>query len=112
MRKIKAGSSSPILSTSIHSLDEADGLVDFDYAFFGPLFDSISKPGYKGKDLAGFKLPGHLKTKLVALGGITPDNITQVFDMGFDKAAILGSLWNNPSQALSIFKQISKNANG
>lgn len=108
--KIKADSESVILSTSIHSLEEADELVDFDYAFFGPLFNSISKPGYKGINLAGFKLPGHLKTKLVALGGITSDNITQVVDMGFDKAAILGALWNNPLEALSTFKQISKNA--
>lgn len=109
-RKIKSTSASAILSTSIHSLDEANQLIDFDYAFFGPVFDSISKPGYKGINIADFKLPGHLKTKLVALGGITADNITQVFDMGFDKAAILGALWNNPLEALSTFKQISKNA--
>jgi len=108
--KIKGIPASMILSTSVHSLDEADELIDFDYAFFGPMFDSISKPDYKGIDLAGFKLPGHLKTKLVALGGITTDNIAQVFDMGFDKAAVLGALWNNPSEALSTFKKISKNA--
>ena len=108
--KIKADSESVILSTSIHSLEEADELVDFDYAFFGPVFDSISKPGYKGMNLAGLKLPGYLKTELVALGGITADNITQVFDMGFDKAAILGALWNDPLKVLSTFTQISKNA--
>ncbi|TCC97372.1 thiamine phosphate synthase [Pedobacter psychroterrae] len=110
--EIKGSSASTILSTSIHSLEQADELMDFDYVFFGPVFDSISKPGRKGIDLHHFILPVHLKAKLVALGGITQDNIAEVFDLGFDKAAVLGALWNNPSEAPSTFKQISKNANG
>lgn len=97
-----------VYSSSVHALVEDDELKDYDYAFFGPVYDSISKTDYPGMKLRDFKLPGRLKKKLVAIGGITPDNIEQVFDMGFDKAAVLGVLWNKPAQALEVFEELKR----
>src|SRR5690606_38698684 len=37
-----------VLSSSIHQLEDINDLKGFDYTFFGPVFNSISKPGYAG----------------------------------------------------------------
>jgi thiamine-phosphate pyrophosphorylase len=42
-----------ILSTSVHSLADYQSLAEyFDYAFLGPVFNSISKPGYEAQSFA------------------------------------------------------------
>ena len=98
-----------VYSTSVHALVEDDELLkDYDYAFFGPIYDSISKKDYRAMELGDFKLPAHHKKKLVAIGGIAPHNIERVFDMGFDKAAILGALWSKPAQTLDVFEQLKR----
>jgi thiamine-phosphate pyrophosphorylase len=95
------------LSTSIHDLSEFAGLSDFSYAFYGPVFDSLSKPGYQGMILPDFRwLATGKDPKLIALGGIDPTNLRQVRQMGFDGAAILGVLWNEPLKALDTFKKL------
>ena len=86
------------LSTSIHQMDDFEELSnDFDYAFFGPVFESISKPNYISnldfkKELEQRK---NNKTALVALGGITSEKIKTALDFGFDDVALLGTIWNN-----------------
>ena len=35
-----------------------------------------------------------IDTKVMALGGITPDNILEIKDFGFGGAVVLGDLWN------------------
>jgi thiamine-phosphate pyrophosphorylase len=82
------------LSTSIHNLTELQALNNYDYAFFSPVFDSISKPGYKGIIPENFSLErGGSITQVIALGGINPANICQVRQMNFDGVAALGSVW-------------------
>jgi len=82
------------LSSSIHELKDLPGLQFLDYVFFGPVFNSISKPGYNSKLPAGFSLPSHLGGPLVmAVGGVTPERIVEVSQMNFDGAALLGALW-------------------
>lgn len=87
-------------STSVHQMIDFEELSsDFDYAFFGPVFESISKPNYISnidfkKELKARK---NHKTALVALGGITSENIKIALEYGFDDVALLGSIWNNNS---------------
>lgn len=98
-----------VLSTSIHQLEDVDDLKGFDYTFFGPVFNSISKPGYAGVLGANFRLPKRLSnTKLMALGGINASNFDKVSLMGFDGLALLGFIWNDPSKAVSNFKSIKE----
>lgn len=86
------------LSTSIHQMSDFEELSSvFDYAFFGPVFESISKPNYVSnldfkKELEQRK---NNKTALIALGGITSENIKTALAFGFDDVALLGSIWNN-----------------
>src|SRR5690606_33509474 len=67
------------LSTSIHALEKAAELERFNYSFFGPVFDSLSKPLYPGILPKNFRLPAQMQGKLVALGGISLENIDEVF---------------------------------
>ncbi|MEJ2905517.1 thiamine phosphate synthase [Pedobacter panaciterrae] len=98
-----------VLSTSIHQLEDINNLQEFDYAFFGPVFNSISKPGYAGVLNRDFILPQRLNnTKLIALGGIDDKNAEALSLMGFDGVAVLGFIWNDPSKAISNFKRIQE----
>jgi len=98
-----------VLSTSIHQLMDINDLKGFDYAFFGPVFTSISKPGYAGVLDSHFRLPQRRNnTKLIALGGINASNFDEVNLMGFDGLALLGFIWNDPSKAVSNFKHIQE----
>ena len=96
------------LSTSLHDLTTARSLsACFSYAFLGPVFDSISKTGYKanitlsgGEQLAGITLP------LIAVGGIDKHNCTKPLQLGFKGIAALGAIWesNNPLEAFHDLK--------
>jgi len=96
------------LSTSIHNLQHLAGLsVFFDYTFFSPVFNSISKDGYKGVLTEDFKLiKGDLSTQIIALGGINALNISLIKKQNFDGAAVLGCLWQKPENALSEFRKL------
>lgn len=84
-----------VYSSSVHELEEFNELPGhFSYAFLSPVFDSISKIGYKA---VKFNLENRRNqvTKLIGLGGIRPENISELFRMGFDGAALLGVIWNS-----------------
>ncbi|GGN02979.1 hypothetical protein GCM10010967_42040 [Dyadobacter beijingensis] len=90
------------VSTSLHDpVDLATLSHCFDYAFLGPVFDSISKESYVSKLPVHFKLDKQgFPNEVIALGGINAENFKSVFEMGFDGAAVLGSIWQNPEKAL------------
>ncbi|MCF0052782.1 thiamine phosphate synthase [Dyadobacter sp. LJ53] len=87
------------LSTSIHDIDELDGLSKaFDYTFFGPVFDSISKTGYQRAITDDFYLEEEKKAvKVIAIGGIKRSNLHMIKTMNFDGAAMLGAIWHSES---------------
>jgi thiamine-phosphate pyrophosphorylase len=100
------------LSTSVHSMEDFNTLNDvFEYAFLSPVFNSISKPNYTSETnhFEAIKKRTNFSTKLVALGGISPDNIQQTLKYGFDKAALLGSIWNgnNPIENYKLCQQVA-----
>lgn len=86
-----------VFSTSTHTIEEFNGLsAVFQYAFLSPVYESISKQGYKpGHDiLASAKERANFTSRLVALGGITHKNCIVTIKSGFDDIALLGSVWN------------------
>ena len=98
-----------ITSTSIHDLKSTSELLAFDYLFYGPVFNSLSKPGYQSTVPADLKLDKyHSKPLLVALGGIEPGSLSVVAEMGFDGAAVLGAIWNDPYQAIPNFTKLQQ----
>lgn len=99
-----------ILSTSVHNVGDYKNLGNtFEYSFFGPVFNSISKEGYHATLENGFSVANiKSKTKIIAIGGINQDNISKVFDIGFDGAAVLGAIWQSPKNTICHFKLIMK----
>lgn len=98
---LPAGYSGPY-SRSCHSLQELHEARGCDYVTLSPIFDSISKPGYKSRfdkktltspDLNGLSC---VNTKVIALGGITPATAPKAIAMGFDGYAALGYLMSAP----------------
>lgn len=78
------------VSRSIHSLEQLEDSVHYNYVTLSPIFDSISKPGYKSAfslDEISGKIAGK---RVVALGGVTPERIPLLRDTGFAGAAMLG----------------------
>lgn len=95
-----------IFSASTHSITEFNALENsYAYAFLSPVYPSISKPGYhSGTDLfESVKGRTNFVSKLVALGGISAENIAETLKIGFDDVALLGSIWNN-TNPLENFK--------
>jgi thiamine-phosphate pyrophosphorylase len=98
-----------ILSTSVHSMETFNGLDSFwEYAFLSPIFSSISKRGYGvDADVANLlKLRINRKTKLIGLGGITPQNMHETLALGVDGVALLGAIWQseNPLHTFKLCK--------
>lgn len=91
--------------TSIHTIVEAKHAKKLDYMFISPVFDSISKEGYKSVIQPGaFKkfllekatMKGY--PEVIALGGVDEVHIPLLKDMGFDGLAILGAIWKDFSK--------------
>jgi len=96
------------LSTSVHSLSDLHSMEEFDYVFFSPVFDSISKPGYPAVIGQDFKLDKSIVANVIALGGLNRQNVNQVRTMGFAGAAVLGALWNDPQNAIKNLIELLK----
>ena len=82
---------------SCHSFEEVVKYKnDFDYVFLSPIFDSISKVGYKSafteEMLKEASDKGIIDEKVVALGGVTFDKIPYLKELNFGGAAMMGSL--------------------
>lgn len=81
------------VSRSFHSIEQLPLSAHYDYVTLSPIYDSISKCGYRSafslKDLKPL-----LKGKnVIALGGVTPDRFPELMETGFAGAAMLGYFW-------------------
>lgn len=86
---------------SCHSLEVVKMYKnDFDYVFLSPIFDSISKVGYKSafdeEVLRKASEQGIIDEKVVALGGVTFDKITYLKELNFGGAAMMGGVFKSP----------------
>ena len=99
-----------ILSTSIHQIEAYDILpASFEYTFFGPVFNSISKRGYTSVLPDSFIFPVQRgNQKVIAIGGVDATNIQQVKQMQFNGAAVLGTIWQKPRESIQQFKAVQK----
>ncbi|CAM4284128.1 thiamine-phosphate pyrophosphorylase [Pedobacter westerhofensis] len=93
------------LSTSVHELSVITELSSFGYVFYGPVFDSISKPGYHAVQGDGFVLP-RMPAKVFAIGGVEAKKLGQLKKMKFDGAAVLGSFWHHEISPLAALKEL------
>jgi thiamine-phosphate pyrophosphorylase len=100
-----------ILSTSVHRREAFLQLPScFSYAFYGPVFPSISKPGYKpSTETLRLEKLQESGCKKVAIGGIEENKIPLLREWGFDGYALLGTIWQeNSKDGLKRFLQCRK----
>lgn len=94
----------PTLSRSCHSIEELTDGQRYDYLFLSPIFDSISKKGYRSafspEQLTKAGKEGVINERVIALGGITPEKKTAIKDWNFGGIAVLGFLWQEPTLSL------------
>lgn len=86
------------VSRSCHSLEEISRYKgECDYLTLSPIFNSISKQGYMAAfgpgQLAAARDCGLIDSRVIALGGVTLENIPRVKELGFGGVAILGDVW-------------------
>ncbi|MDR3714979.1 MAG: thiamine phosphate synthase [Puia sp.] len=106
-------------STSLHHWEEMDqaesGLIPnqegkLKYVFISPLFENLSKKSTTttpNKRL--LQRPAKiLPCGIVGLGGISSDNIGQVLAGGWDGAAMLGWIWEEPKKSVERFRRIQQ----
>ena len=66
----------------------------FNYVLMSPVYDSISKQGYRSgyskDELKQAQESGVIHEKVVALGGISEVNLAEIKSLGFGGAALLG----------------------
>jgi thiamine-phosphate pyrophosphorylase len=101
------------ISTSFHDLGGLlKSTTKYSYVFLSPIFDSISKLGYKNRFNTETLLTAIKKSQyeLIALGGVDEQHIQQVKDMGFAGCAILGALWmsENPVEKFKTIQKLCK----
>ena len=86
------------ISRSCHTFEEVEQHKDScNYLFLSPIFNSISKKGYasafSGASLREAAEKGIIDSKVYALGGVTPERLSWLDEIGFGGAAMLGSVW-------------------
>lgn len=86
-------------SCSCHTFDEVVRYKDdYDYLFISPIFDSISKVGYRSGfdegELQRLSKEGVIDDRVIALGGVTFDKIAYLKSLHFGGVAMLGALYS------------------
>lgn len=84
------------VSASCHSLAEVAVRRDADYVFLSPVYDSISKSGYRAR-FSPEVVRGLVDSRVFALGGVTPEHLPQLASAGFGGGAMLGCVWRDSS---------------
>ncbi len=104
-----SGINDATLSRSCHTTEEVLASErSLQYVMLSPVFDSISKDGYRGRLFDGEKEALSLR-RVIALGGVTPCRFRKLKDRGFCGAAMLGYLWNLRHSVYDIINEINEN---
>lgn len=81
------------VSRSLHSIEQLPLSTHYDYVTLSPIFDSISKAGYKSHFSLTELKPLLKGRRVIALGGVTPEKFPALKEAGFSGAAMLGYFW-------------------
>ncbi len=108
-RRHSLGVEAKVLSCSCHSSEDvfrADSGLN--YVMLSPVFDSISKRGYRGMTFDREK--DTLESRIViAMGGVVPSRFVELKKRGFSGAAMLGYLWDNNHDLGEMIEEIKIN---
>ncbi len=96
------------ISAAYHTIgDLKTPNTDYSYIFLSPVFDSISKVGYKStfNEDTLQQMLSRTSYQVIALGGVDEDKIQQAKEWGFYGVAVLGSVWKS-KEPIEKFKRI------
>jgi len=92
------------ISSSFHEPEELDCCeFEFDYHLLSPVFSSISKQGYLGRNFD----VNHIDKLIIGMGGVNVDALPETFKLGFKGVGVLGGVWNteNPIESFKDLKE-------
>lgn len=101
------------VSASCHSVAEvAAKKAECDYVFLSPIFDSISKQGYtaaySATELQQASADGIIDNRVMALGGMSLDNIAALKKWQFGGAVFLGDVWSKADDAAAFTRHATE----
>ena len=105
-----------LIGVSAHTLHEARSAADegADYITLGPVFPTLSKPGYgPALGLGGLRrISDKLAIPVIALGGIDPDNVAPCLESGAAGVAVMGGVMGaaDPQAAVAALIERLKSA--
>ena len=87
-----------MMSASCHTLDEVKEMKSrMSYVFLSPVFDSITAPehtaAFTAEQLIAARRQGIIDKKVMAVGGISVENIQQAKECGFGGVVVMGDIW-------------------
>lgn len=105
-----------IIARSCHKLADLSHRYPFySYIFLSPVFESVAVNSFAG----GYSPRGLSATlekspmRVIAMGGVRPENFQEVADLGFSGVAVLGYIWSSDSpfkyylECLNALKSLS-----
>jgi thiamine biosynthesis protein ThiS len=85
--------SAALIGRSVHSPEEAAKSAGMDYLLAGHVYPSASKPGRESLGLARFaEIAAAAPCPVLAIGGITPERVSEVIRAGAHGAAVIGAI--------------------
>ncbi|WP_404359402.1 thiazole tautomerase TenI [Cytobacillus firmus] len=93
---------------SVHSLEEAKEAAKqgADYILFGHIFETDSKKGVSPRGTGSLEaLKKAVEIPVLAIGGIKPENVTEVLEAGADGIAVMSAILQakDPAEAAKLF---------
>ena len=96
-----------LVSRSCHTIEEIESFSNLDYLTLSPIFDSISKQGYKSQFNSNILKNANLKN-VYALGGVTFSRLSEIEEYGFKGAAMLSEAWKPRMKTLQYITHTDK----
>jgi len=90
------------ISSSFHEIEELESCpFEFDYHLLSPVFTSISKKNYQGRE---FNVK-QIDKRIIGMGGVSINNLTQFESLGYHGVGILGGIWKH-KEPVNAFKAL------
>jgi thiazole tautomerase (transcriptional regulator TenI) len=110
VHKVKKTYPNMRIGVSVHSLDEAVKAEKdcADYLFYGNIFETNSKKGLPGRGTKSLKkMVSLVNIPVIAIGGITPNNMQQVLETKVNGIAVMSSIFS-AKDPVSVVKRFRK----
>jgi thiamine-phosphate pyrophosphorylase len=100
-----------IIGLSTHNLDQVEQArrLPVDYVAFGPIFETATKADHE--PVTGARQLRNIRKAvndipLVAIGGITPENLISVLENGANSAAMISGLYRSADGIRAAFRRL------